>query len=356
MAKIYEVFGTDARSMAFRLCEAADLMSMIGDKKGIAIKPNLVVASPADRGATTHPEAVEGVIQYLRAHGREDITIMEGSWVGASTKNAFEVCGYNRLAAKYALPIVDLKKDAMVEKDGYKICRSALESGFIINMPVIKGHCQVRMTCALKNLKGCISDGEKRRFHSLGLNEPIAGLSRALKIGVTIADGICGDLDFEEGGTPTPMGRMLLGADPVTVDSYVCALMGYQLDDVPYIRLAERYGVGSTAWSDEDIVRLNTPEGSGAMAKPGRVVQRLEKLIAADSACSACYASLIHALSRMDEEGTLRRLPGKIYIGQGLRGKAPGDIGIGRCASLCRRWVGGCPPTANEVREFLESL
>ena len=32
------------------------------------------------------------------------------------------------------------------------------------------------MTCALKNLKGCLPDREKRRFHALGLTKPIAAL------------------------------------------------------------------------------------------------------------------------------------------------------------------------------------
>ncbi|HPK72359.1 MAG TPA: DUF362 domain-containing protein, partial [Vicinamibacterales bacterium] len=62
-----------------------------------------------------------------------------------------------------------------------KICNRALDAGFLINMPVLKGHCQTRLTCALKNLKGCIPDTEKRRFHALGLHKPIAALAAALR-------------------------------------------------------------------------------------------------------------------------------------------------------------------------------
>ena len=52
------------------------------------------------------------------------------------------------------------------------------------------------MTCALKNLKGCLPDREKRRFHALGLQKPIAALGAALKPRLIVVDSICGDLDF----------------------------------------------------------------------------------------------------------------------------------------------------------------
>ena len=45
-----------------------------------------------------------------------------------------------------------------------EICCRALDADFLINLPVLKGHCQTAMTCALKNCKGCIPDREKRRF------------------------------------------------------------------------------------------------------------------------------------------------------------------------------------------------
>lgn len=64
----------------------------------IGIKPNLVCASPANEGATTHPEIVEGIIIYLLNNGYKNIKIIEGSWVGDSTKRAFKVCGYDSLS------------------------------------------------------------------------------------------------------------------------------------------------------------------------------------------------------------------------------------------------------------------
>ena len=58
-----------------------------------------------------------------------------------------------------------------------------------------------------------------------------------------LVDNICGDLDFEEGGNPVVMNRVLGFKDPVLCDAFVCDSMGYSIQDVPYIPLAEKLGV-----------------------------------------------------------------------------------------------------------------
>jgi uncharacterized protein (DUF362 family) len=98
---------------------------------------------------------------------------------------------------------------------------------YLINVPVLKGHCQTGMTCCIKNLKGCISDSEKRRFHTMGLMKPIAALGTVLKPALQVVDSVCGDLSFEEGGNPVVANRVMLGFDPVLVDSYGAKLLGF---------------------------------------------------------------------------------------------------------------------------------
>ena len=83
------------------------------------------------------------------------------------------------------------------------------------------------------------------------------------------------------------------------------------------------------------------------------LAERLAKNIEAKEACSACYGSLIHALQRLSEEGTLQRLPGTLHIGQGFRGQAGQGIGIGQCASGFSTPLPGCPPTARNMVAFL---
>lgn len=48
-----------------------------------------------------------------------------------------------------------------------------------------------------------------------------------------MVDNICGDLDFEDGGNPVEMNRVLAAVDPVLMDAYVCDMMYYQVEEVP---------------------------------------------------------------------------------------------------------------------------
>ena len=70
--------------------------------------------------------------------------------------------------------------------------------------------------------------------------------------------------------------------------------------------------------------------------------------------CSACFASLIHALKRLDDENLLRSLDKKIAIGQGYKGKSP-ELGVGSCCLAALHSVKGCPAKADDIINMLRS-
>ena len=69
--------------------------------------------------------------------------------------------------------------------------------------------------------------------------------------------------------------------------------------------------------------------------------------------CSACYGYLIPALQMLKDEGLFDKLPCKVRIGQGYRGKT-GKLGVGNCTSKFDFCVKGCPPTENQIYEELK--
>ncbi|MDO4741606.1 MAG: DUF362 domain-containing protein [Eubacteriales bacterium] len=350
MSSIYQIYGSDAHDMTLQLMQAADVASRIPAGASIALKPNLVVAAHPDTGATTHAGVLSGAIEYLQQNGFADISVIEGSWVGDRTERAYRVCGYDQVLKAYNVPFYDLKRDETVQvqtKVGpVAVCRRAYEADYLIDLPVLKGHCQTVMTCALKNLKGCISDKEKRHFHTLGLNKPIGALAAALKPHLIIVDSICGDLDFEEGGTPVQTNRMMLGFDAVQMDAYGCRLLGIPTSDVPYIAYAEKWGAGSSKIGE--VISLNQPQAEGSSARPSGTVAMLTRGVHQDRACSACFASLVRALH---VTGAGRSTP--IYIGQGWQSKQVEGLGVGRCAACASMNIPGCPPTAEAIAAFL---
>ena len=379
------VHGLDIAAMARAAAEAARLETLIPPGATVSFKPNLVVAKAPPSGAVTHPELIEGLVSYLREKGFASFEIIEGSWVGDSTPRAFEAAGYSALSGRLGIPLVDLQRDTWKRYDaggGLKIalCDRAAAARFLVNLPVLKGHCQTTVTCALKNLKGCIPDEEKSRFHSLGLHEPIARLNCLLKAGFILVDAICGDLDFEEGGNPVPMNRLIAGRDPVLVDAYACRLMGHSTQDVPYIGLAQEYGVGSADLSAARITELGDMAAAPAVPPRSGHLKVLAARTEEMEACSACYAALIHGLARLEERGLLKSLDailakqgdehGKEYcneyggkhdekriaVGRGFRGVARGGLGCGNCAAGTASFVPGCPPDGEAVTAFLGDL
>lgn len=359
--EIIITYGSNASLMTKALLQHIDFEALLPDKQAsIALKPNLVVAVTADSGATTHPEIVVALIEHLQGLGYRTIRIVESAWVGDSTKEGFRVNGYNQISKQYKVPLVDVKDDEYVKKtvDGItmEVSRTILETDFLISIPVLKGHCQTAMTCALKNMKGVLSDRSKRLFHTLGLNRPIAALNKVRAADLIIVDSLNGDLDFEEGGNPVETNRMFACRDSVLCDSYGASLMGFENQDIPYIGLAEDLGVGSADLSKAVLVQLNEPSDE-APSKPSGRANYLGKFTEPDSACSACYGNLIHALKRLDEVNRLKNLKTPICIGQGYKGKTdPSKVGVGICTRGLGKSLPGCPPKAIDMIRFIKEL
>lgn len=350
------IHGTDYKNMTKRLLEETDLAQRIPQPDSlVGIKPNLVSPSEASWGATTHPEVVAGIIEYLQQKGFYNLVMLEGSWVGDKTREAFGVCGYDRLSEKYGVPFWDMQKDTSSVRNcagmELRICDRVETLDFLINVPVMKGHCQTKITCALKNMKGLIPNSEKRHFHAMGLHRPIAHLALGIRQDFIVVDNICGDWDFEDGGNPVVMNRVLAAVDPVLVDSWVCRQMGYAVEEVPYIAMAEKLGAGCADWNKMEVREVNQPLGETIVSDKRKIVE-LKDAVEEVESCSACYGYLIPALDRLREEGLLEKLDTKISIGQGYRGKT-GKLGIGNCTGKFSCYLEGCPPTEQQVYRFL---
>ncbi len=361
--EITVIYGSSPQSMVLELLKEIQPEQGLDRGARIGIKPNLVVAKPSSSGATTSPQLVAGVIEYFQSKGYPNLCILEGSWVGERTSEAFKICGYVELSTHYGVPLIDLQKDGyqeyQVEEMKLKVCnqvQSRADGGlldYLINIPVLKGHCQTKLTCALKNMKGCISDSEKRRFHSLGLHRPIACLNKVIRQDLILVDGMMGDLNFEEGGHPVSMNRILAGKDPVLMDSYVASLMGFGLDEIPYIQIAEELGVGKTDLKEAVIHELNSAQNVPEISMVPRYAG-FEKYVEEQEACSACYGSLVHALERLRERGELSKVKTKLYIGQYYRNQNIRGIGVGSCTSGFSDCIQGCPPKAKDILDYLE--
>lgn len=352
------------------LLEKAAVWDWLGEKESpVLLKPNLVVSSPASRGATTTPAIAEGLIEWLAGYGYSNIIIAEGSWVGDSTAKAFKVCGYTALAQKHNIPLIDLQKDSSVKRETpigeFKICRTIADlqekGGSLINLPLVKGHGQTRMTCALKNLKGCIPNSEKRRYHTLGVHKPVAYLNTLIKQAFALVDGLNPDPYWEEGGSPQKRDLLLLAKDPVAIDSYACRLLGFFDEDVEYLSFSDKLGIGEGHTSDEEIINLDDTaiEKISLNLAQSEIKKWIDSIVDQKSACSSCFGNLSSALRYMQEENPeikTRSIP-SLCIGQEFKGKSLSSNrrGIGICTvSKGNKALQGCPPSRERIITFLK--
>lgn len=351
-------YGEDAIQMVEESLTAFDAARLVRPGQKIVIKPNLVNSTHPDQGATTHPAVVEGVIRYFRAQGFGDIKIIESSWVGGNTEEAFRVCGYDKLCARYDVPFVNALKDDFETRKyqgiAMDVAKSALgEAVFLVDVPVLKAHCQTDVTCCLKNLKGLIPAKDKRNFHALGLHKPIAALGKLVPVGLNVVDAICGDLTFEEGGNPVKTNMVLVSADPLLADSYAAELIGYHPAEIPYLALAKEYGVGEFFSEHTAVCYLGADKKPKGIATASSAARNLGTLVDEREACSACYSALIRALHQADRKTRSRYQQNKIAIGQGFRGKKGAGLGCGNCTAGFSSYIKGCPPKAVDILKRL---
>jgi uncharacterized protein (DUF362 family) len=370
MSTVWQIYNRN-RSDIFRdvaaLIEASGALDWLGEPEApLILKPNLVVAREASEGATTTPAVAEALVRYLQDHGFRNLIIAEGSWIGDSTRKAFRVCGYQQISRKYHVPLVDLQKDEYVsiEVDDpigiLKVCRTVAmlpeQGGSLVNLPLVKGHGQTLVTCALKNLKGCIPDSEKRRYHSLGVHKPVALLNTLIQPAFALADGLNPDPGWEEGGNPLKRDLLMLARDPVAMDVHAARLLKLDPADVPYIAMAGELGRGEAELSDEDIITLSEETGQdrslkAAIERAQTQRSHITALVHQKDACSACFGNLASALRLLEEPGGE-----PLYIGRGFRGTSIQGTGIGSCLKGASRCLPGCPPSEKRIVRFLKSL
>ena len=138
---------------------------------------------------------------------------------------------------------------------------------------------------------------------------------------------------------------VMAAADPVLVDSYACSLLHYTPDDVPYVRMSEQLGIGSTDLNSAQIIDLGGFHGyAGKEMKED--LPREHKIL------EVSYA--VGALWRLKEEGLLDKLDTPIGIGQGMQGKT-GKLGVGKCTKDFDVCIMGCPPDEDKIYNELKA-
>jgi uncharacterized protein (DUF362 family) len=357
------------------------LHHIIPSGKRILIKPNLVVAKKNDTGATTNPQIIEALIQEVLQTQPVEVALGESSEVGENTMRGFKITGMDAIARRYGVKVIDFKRDPHITKEvpggreirDITIPATLFEYDYLINVPVLKIHCQTTVTIGMKNLKGCIHDKEKHRFHRLNLNQCIVDLNTVIQPDLTVVDATTCSLQWELGGDPVRLDTILMGQNVLAVDMIAASLLGYSVKDVPHLEIASRSGLGPT--SIEEIA-ISNPLDKQASEEILSTTQkkspqyRLNELkVVEKGTCTSCKGALIAAMRRLYLEGYSPRC--HLVMGQlaqeekekleKIQKDSLPVIAIGKCGIKIlggdsNTNIKGCPAKAEEIYRGLKEF
>jgi uncharacterized protein (DUF362 family) len=239
--------------------ELIDAKNLISPEDKILIKPNYVVAKHPSTGVTTDPRIIDGIINFLKDMGANNITLGEGG--AGDTDKAFDVVGAREIAKKHNIKLVNLNKDRIISQKIHGalalhevgIAETALKSTCIINVPKLKVHHMAMVTLSMKNLMGLILP--KSIMHDR-INEKIVDLATLFreKVKLNVIDGLIGSEIDEVHGSPVKMNIVIAGANMVAVDAVATAVMGINPEKVEFLRIAEKRGLGTFKLSNIDVL------------------------------------------------------------------------------------------------------
>jgi len=236
------------RNATFKAIESSGFR-ILENISSVMLKVNLRYYWDYSTGETTDPRVVSAIIDYIYEHcGREvDIMIVEADASAMRTKYAFRILGFEKLAEKKSVRLINLSKCKRVEKEvsvnHYKfrlpIAQPMLDADLLINVPKLRTHRLVTISCGLKNLFGAIAKPRKVTYHPR-LNEVIVGINKLLKPDLTLIDGI-----IALGKWPVKMGLILVSTDRLAADYVAAKIMGYNPHRITHLMLAEKEGIGT---------------------------------------------------------------------------------------------------------------
>lgn len=349
----------------------------------VLIKPNITFSGwmpIPPYGMVTTSKMVEGILLKLTEHGCNNVSIGEGSItgvMGSNTRRGYKYTGIDRIARRYGARLIDLNEGPFERTDlgGIKvgIAKPALEADFLINVPVLKTHPQVKASLGFKNLKGCLDTASRKTFHMKGLEHLICLLNQVLKCDLTVIDGI---YLLEKGpdamvGIPHRKNLIVASRDIFACDCVGATILGFEPSQIGYLK---DYAEIHNRPADLSTFQITGERIEPLKEKPEWEVDPEKELFElagitglsfphpGQHICSGCYANLVYSIGIFSKVNPNLNLGDtQICCGKQEVHNGPGQriILYGNCAiksngkEQSALSIAGCPPKTMTTLFFL---
>ncbi len=202
----------------------------------VLLKPNMLAGKIPEKAVTTHPEILRAVIRAARTAGGI-VSVGDSPGVGAPEQVARR-CGLLTVIEEEGARFAPFTESVKGRVGGgtfheLELARDVLDAELIINLPKLKTHQMMGLTCGVKNLFGAVVGMRKVRLHlQAGTDKAffalmLLELAEHLAPALTIVDAVVAmEGDGPGSGDPVPVGALLAGASPLAVDTAAAALLG----------------------------------------------------------------------------------------------------------------------------------
>jgi uncharacterized protein (DUF362 family) len=278
-AKVALVQGGDRRKNVTAALERIDdqIRAGLARKKYVVIKPNNV--SFDNQLASTHADALRGILDYLEPRFRGPVVIAEAA--PGDTLEGFENFKYPQLAAErraQQVSLVDLNREGkyetgtLVDYDLHVVpvrlaARLLDPDAYVISSAMLKTHNTVVATLSVKNmvlgspLHSAPGDGrwnDKRKFHvgirQTHLNMVMTAQKLRPNWGLAVIDGFEGMEGNGPGsGTAVASHLAIASTDFIAADRVGIEAMGINPDWVGYLSYCGQAGLGQFDLSKIEI-------------------------------------------------------------------------------------------------------
>ncbi len=221
----------------------------------VAIKPNCAWDRRPEQAANTDPELIGELVRLCRAAGAARVTVVDNTC--HDPERAFTRSGIEQAAVENG-GVVAHQRSARTVTLGlggsvlgpWEVLRPIADADRLINVPVVKHHSLSQATLGMKNWFGAVV-GRRPNLHQR-IHQVCAELGAAFRPTLTIVDGT----RVLTGGGPTggslslvnTVDRIAAASDPVAADAWGAGLLGLAADELPYLAIAARMGLGTTDW------------------------------------------------------------------------------------------------------------
>ena len=381
MPVTYKVSIAKSSDAARALREAIDLLggmkAFVKSGQEVLLKPNCLISKYVP-GTTTSAQVIAGLAQMVLQAGGRPVIGEFGLNCDSSAKDFETSCARHYRDELTALGIQDQVRMVDFAKDQAdavtipgakvlaetKVVSTALKADVIIDVPVMKTHDQTQVTLGIKNLKGCIPQGEKRRSHGLGVEQAIVDLCGFLRPRLVVIDGMTAAEGMgPAGGTPFAMNTIVASGNPLAADMVGAKIMGFELEDIHFIQNAIASGLGPTKFEQIEIVGEPLAEVRRPFVTAQSVVlkqyQEMGIRVISRNVCSGCWAEFRHIYYSLRDQRA--KLAGITFV-LGQVEDLPPDIEpgklviLGRCAKRLKArgaYVPGCPPHHSDIEKAL---